>query len=79
MSKKWKEAFFVLYGDSALEWYQKPTDKKPLGTIMLRDVLQYIFIGEYTRTVPNRPTLPAKSVESLLGINCVLLNYDSNF
>lgn len=72
MSKKWKKAFFVLYSDSSLEWFSKPNDKTPIGTIILRDVFEYIYIGQYTRCMPNRPFLPQGGVETLLSI--ILLN-----
>ena len=57
----------MLYNDSTLEWYNKVTDKKPIGTIVLRDVFESIFLGEFTRCMSNRPNLPNKANENLLG------------
>ena len=66
ITKKWKEAFFVLYEDSTLQWFEKPNDKKPEGSIRVRDIAQFLSVGPYTRCIPNRPSVPPKGDENLL-------------
>ena len=66
LSKKWKEGFFALYEDSTIQWYEKPTDKKPEGTIRVKEIAQFLSVGPYTRCVPGRPTLPPRGDENML-------------
>lgn len=66
LSKKWKEYFFILFEDSTLQWFEKASDKKPEGTIRIKDVAQYLSVGPFTRAIPNRPTLPPRGDENLL-------------
>lgn len=66
LSKKWKEAFFCLYEDSTIQWFEKQTDKKPEGTIRIKDIAQYLSVGPYTRAVPGRPSLPPRGDENLM-------------
>jgi hypothetical protein len=66
LSKKWKEAFFCIYEDSTIQWFEKPNDKKPEGQIKVKDVAQYLCVGPYTRCVPNRPSLPPRGDENLI-------------
>lgn len=66
LSKKWKEGFFVLYEDSTIQLFEKPSDKKPELTIRIKDVAQYLSVGPFTRAIPNRPTLPPRGDENLI-------------
>ena len=66
LSKKWKEGYFCLYEDSTIQWFEKPKEKKPEGTIRVREVAQYLSVGPFTRCVPGRPSLPSKGDENLL-------------
>ena len=89
LSKKWKEGWFALYEDSTIQWYEKSSDKKPIASILIRDICQYLSVGPYTRCVPGRPSLPSRGDENLLI--CIpkdlkkkekeeaLLNYPRNF
>lgn len=65
MTKKWKDGFFVLYENSTIQWFEKKDDK-PQGSILIKDVCQYLSVGPYTRCVPGRPSLPSKGDENLL-------------
>ncbi len=60
LSKKWKEGFFVLYEDSTIQWFEKASDKKPEGSIRVKDVAQFLSVGPFTRAIPNRPSLPSR-------------------
>jgi hypothetical protein len=66
LSKKWKEGFFVLYEDSTIQWFEKASDKKPEGSIRVKDVAQLLSVGPFTRAIPNRPSLPSRGDENLL-------------
>lgn len=65
LSKKWKEGFFVLYENSTIQWFEKSSDKKPEGYIVIKDICQYLSVGPYTRCVPGRPSLPPKGDENM--------------
>ncbi len=68
LSKKWKEGYFVLYEDSTLQWFEKQSDKKPEGTIRVKDVCQFLSVGPFTRCVPGRPSVPSKGGDENLLI-----------
>jgi len=55
-----------LYEDSTIQWFEKQTDKKPEGTIRIKDIAQYLSVGPYTRAVPGRPSLPPRGDENLM-------------
>ena len=63
VSKKWKEGFFALYEYSSIQWYEKLMDKKPEGTIRVKEIAQFLSVGPYTRCVP---TLPPRGDENVL-------------
>jgi len=66
LSKKWKQGFFVLYEDSTIQWFEDQNDHSPEGSILIKDVAQYLSVGPYTRSIPNRPSLPPRGDENLL-------------
>ncbi len=47
-------------------WYEDKDDRKPEGTIRIRDVAQNLCVGPYTRSLPNRPQLPRPTDEANL-------------
>ena len=49
-----------------LRRYDNPIDTKPSDSIYLRDVCQFLAVGEYTRPIVNRPPLPSSLDERLL-------------
>jgi hypothetical protein len=49
LSKKWKEGYFVLYEDSSIHWFEKPSDKKPEGAIRIKDIANFLSVGPFTR------------------------------
>jgi hypothetical protein len=65
-TNKWREGFFVLYQDSTIQWFEEKSDKKPEGSICIREICQYLSVGPYTRCVPGRPSLPSSGDENLL-------------
>jgi hypothetical protein len=66
LSKKWKQCFFVLYEDSTIQWFEDQNHHSPEGSILIKDVAQYLSVGPYTRSIPNRPSLPPRGDENLL-------------
>lgn len=66
LSKKWKDFYFVLFDDSTLQWFEKQSDRKPEGSVRVRDVAQNLCVGPYTRCIPNRPSLPRPTDEANL-------------
>ncbi|CAF1672109.1 unnamed protein product, partial [Didymodactylos carnosus] len=66
LSKKWKDFYFVLFDDSTLQWYEKQSDRKPEGSIRIRDIAQNLCVGPYTRCLPNRPPFPRTTDEANL-------------
>lgn len=66
LSKKWKDYYFVLFDDSTLQWFEKQHDRKPEGSIRVRDIAQNLCVGPYTRCIPNRPPLPRPTDEANL-------------
>jgi hypothetical protein len=55
-----------LFDDSTLHWYEKQNDRKPEGTIRIRDIARNLCVGPYTRCLPNRPKLPQPTDEANL-------------
>jgi hypothetical protein len=55
-----------LFDDSTLQWYQKKTDQKAEGSIRIRDIAQYVCVGPYTRSLPDRPQLSRPTDEANL-------------
>ncbi|EYC13806.1 hypothetical protein Y032_0042g540 [Ancylostoma ceylanicum] len=70
LSNKWKTYHAVLFSDSRFCWYDEKGDRKPKGSILLKDVVPYICVGLMTDRMPvKRPTLPdGYSVHHLVGI-----------
>lgn len=66
LSSKWKDYYFVLFDDSTLQWYEKQNDRKPEGSIRIRDIAQNLCVGPYTRCFPDRPPLPRPTDEANL-------------
>jgi hypothetical protein len=66
LSSKWKDYYFVLFDDSTLQWYEKQNDRKPEGSIRIRDIAQNICVGPYTRCFHDRPPLPRPTDEANL-------------
>jgi hypothetical protein len=66
LSKKWKTGHFVLFEDSTIQWFESEKDKKPEGSIKIKDVCQWLCVGPYTRSIKGRPDLPPKGDENLL-------------
>jgi hypothetical protein len=66
LSKKWKNYYFVLFNDSTLQWYEKQNDRRPEGSIRIRDVAQNLCVGPYTRCLPHRPPFPRPTDEANL-------------
>ena len=66
LSKKWKEAYFVLYEDSTIEWFEKMNDSHSKGEIRIAEVASLLSVGPFTRCIPNRPSLPDRFDENLL-------------
>ena len=66
MSKKWKHGFFVLFEDSTIQWFEDEKNRTPEGTILIKDVAQYLSVGPFTRSIPNRPKLSSSGDENLL-------------
>ena len=64
--KKWKVYYFVLFNDSTLQWFEEKDDRKPEGSICIRDIAQNLSVGPYTRCLPNRPPLPKPTDEANL-------------
>ena len=52
--------------DSTLQWYEKQHDRKPEGTIRIRDIARNMCVGPYTRCLPHRPELPRPTDEANL-------------
>ncbi len=52
--------------DSTLQWYEKQHDRKPEGTIRIRDIARNMCVGPYTRCLSNRPELPQPTDEANL-------------
>ncbi|KAJ1362208.1 hypothetical protein KIN20_021677 [Parelaphostrongylus tenuis] len=70
LSNKWKTYHAVLFSDSKLCWYDEKGDRKPKGSILLKDVVPYICVGLMTDRMPvKRPSVPdGYSVHHLVGI-----------
>ncbi|CAM4772895.1 unnamed protein product [Rotaria magnacalcarata] len=66
LSKKWKDYYFVLFDDSTLQWFEKQNDRKPDGSIRIRDVARNLCVGPYTRCFRNRPQLSRPTDEANL-------------
>lgn len=64
LSKKWKDYYFVLFNDSTLQWFEKQSDRKPEGSIVIRNVAQNLCVGPYTRCLPSRPSFPRPTDEA---------------
>ena len=64
LSKKWKDYYFVLFNDSTLQWFEKQSDRKPEGSIVIRNVAQNLCVGPYTRCLLNRPSFPRPTDEA---------------
>jgi hypothetical protein len=64
VGKKWKEAFFVLYEDSTIQWFDKPNDKKAEGSI--RDSFKGVissqrFVSKWKTSQVLFPSVPPKA------------------
>ncbi|VDM56647.1 unnamed protein product [Angiostrongylus costaricensis] len=70
LSSKWKTYHAVLFSDSKLCWYDEKGDRKPKGSVLLKDVVPYICVGLITDRMPvKRPSVPdGYSVHHLVGI-----------
>ncbi|KJH50954.1 PH domain protein [Dictyocaulus viviparus] len=70
LGSKWKIYHVVLFSDSKLCWYDQKGDRKPKGSILLKDVVPYICVGLMTDRMPvKRPSVPdGYSVHHLVGI-----------
>jgi hypothetical protein len=70
LSSKWKDCHAVLFSDSTLSWYNEKGDSRPVESILLKDVVPYICVGQMTDRMPTRrPQLPqGHSVHHLVGI-----------
>ena len=55
-----------MFEDSTIQWFEKQNDKKPEGSIRVKDVANFLTVGPFTRSIPNRPSLPPKGDENLL-------------
>lgn len=66
LSKKWKDGYFVLFEDSTIQCYEKQSQRKPIFSVHLREVCQFLSVGPFTRCVPKRPPLPYHGDENLL-------------
>ncbi|CAF3333886.1 unnamed protein product [Rotaria socialis] len=66
LSRKWKDFYFVLFDDSTLQWYEKQNDRKPEGSVRIRDIAKNLCVGPYTRCLPNRPPFPRPTDEANL-------------
>ena len=66
LSKKWKEAHFVLYEDSTIQWFERMNDSDSKGSIRIAEVASLLSVGPFTRCIPNRPNLPDRFDENLL-------------
>ncbi|CAJ0942399.1 unnamed protein product, partial [Mesorhabditis belari] len=63
----WNERHFVLYNDSRLTWFKDKDSHSPIGTILLRNVVQYICVGLMTDKMPGKkPDLPKDASRHLL-------------
>ncbi|CAL2042989.1 unnamed protein product [Caenorhabditis brenneri] len=69
-SSKWKKVYAVLFSDSRLVWFEEKGDRKPKGSVLLKDVMPYICVGLMTDRMPvKRPNVPSEhSVHHLVGI-----------
>uniref|UniRef100_W6NC48 Pleckstrin homology domain containing protein n=1 Tax=Haemonchus contortus TaxID=6289 RepID=W6NC48_HAECO len=70
LGSKWKTYHAVLFSDSKFCWYDEKGDRKPKGSILLKDVVPYICVGLMTDRMPvKRPSVPdGYSVHHLVGI-----------
>ncbi|CAI5452926.1 unnamed protein product [Caenorhabditis angaria] len=69
-SSKWIKMHGVLYSDSRLAWFEEKNDRKPKGSVLLKDVIPYICVGQMTDKMPTkRPSVAdGNSVHHLVGI-----------
>ena len=49
-----------------IQCFEKRDDKKPLFSVLLKSVAQFLCVGPFTRSVPGRPSLPHAGDENLL-------------
>lgn len=63
---RWKDGYFILWEDSTIQAFKEKDEKKPVYTVRLKEVCQYLCVGPYTRCVPGRPELPSNGDENLL-------------
>ncbi|CAF1547992.1 unnamed protein product, partial [Didymodactylos carnosus] len=63
ISKKWKDYYFVLFDNSTLQWFERESDRKPEGSVRIKDVAQFLTVGPYTRCLQNRPQFPKPTDE----------------
>ncbi|CAB3398068.1 unnamed protein product [Caenorhabditis bovis] len=70
LGSKWKKMHAVLFSDSRFCWFEEKGDRKPKGSILLKDVVPYICVGLMTDRMPvKRPQVPdGSSVHHLVGI-----------
>uniref|UniRef100_A0A1I7XIS0 PH domain-containing protein n=1 Tax=Heterorhabditis bacteriophora TaxID=37862 RepID=A0A1I7XIS0_HETBA len=70
LSNKWKKHHAVLFSDSRFCWFAEKNDRKPKGSVLLKDVVPYICVGLMTDRMPvKRPSVPeGSSVHHLVGI-----------
>uniref|UniRef100_A0A0K0FTQ9 PH domain-containing protein n=1 Tax=Strongyloides venezuelensis TaxID=75913 RepID=A0A0K0FTQ9_STRVS len=70
LSNKWKQNHAVLYSDSRLEIFDEKGDSKPNTSILLKDVVPYICVGQMVDRMPKkRPEVPkGNTVHHMVGI-----------
>ena len=44
--------YAVLFSDSRLVWFEQKGDRKPKGSVLLKDVIPYICVGLMTDRMP---------------------------
>ena len=62
----WEPRFLRLYPDSTLEIYDNREDKKANDRIFMKDIADFLAVGQFTKNVPGHPKLPKKSNPDLL-------------
>lgn len=70
LSNKWKLNHAVLFSDSRLEIFDEKGDSKPNTSILLKDVVPYICVGQMVDRMPKkRPEVPkGNTVHHMVGI-----------
>ncbi|CAL4069398.1 unnamed protein product, partial [Meganyctiphanes norvegica] len=58
IGSNWREEWFVLHEDSALEWYKDQYEEDIAGAIMIKDAPEMMAAGPYALYVPGKPDIP---------------------